>query len=114
MHESAKKKQKENLLYCQEDELGTAVQNNTAGLILGCVTYEARSSVTVLWMFQKICKFVTSIFYIYFSPPKSQKRDQKSPVHTPLNLNSALLEIFADLITTQTRLLQRFKRAIFH
>lgn len=48
IHESAKKNQKENLLHCQEDELGTAVQSNTAGLILGCVTYEARSSVTVL------------------------------------------------------------------
>lgn len=39
---------KKNLLHCQEDELGIAVQNNTAELILGCVTYEARSSVTVL------------------------------------------------------------------
>lgn len=45
MHESAKKKK---LLHCQEDELGIAVQNSTTGLILGCVTYEARSSVTVL------------------------------------------------------------------
>lgn len=36
MHESAKKKKS---LHCQEDELGTAVENNTAGLILGCVTY---------------------------------------------------------------------------